>query len=357
MSRRAFIIGGTGQVGRAIAANLLLAGWEVSIAARGHRALPDSLIALGAKSVTFDRDDRGELIGALGDGADALIDVTACGPVDGHQLLEAQSAIGALVVVSSSSVYRDDAGRTLDEAAQNGFPELPDPIAETQPTVAPGDATYSTRKVALENLMLDKATVPVTILRPAAVHGLASIHPREWWFVKRMLDGRQAIPLAYEGRSRFHTSSVLNIAELTRIALDRPSNRILNIADPEALSVAEIGSEIARHMSYAAQLVPVSGDAFPATIGRTPWSVPRPFVLDTSAALALGYAPVTTYPKSIGAICDDLTSGDTGEMWQHRFPILASYPYDLFNYEAEDRFLQARTRSGRYVLRQKYWGE
>ncbi|HEX7820925.1 MAG TPA: hypothetical protein VF463_09930 [Sphingobium sp.] len=336
MSRRAFIIGGTGQIGRAVAGNLLIAGWDVSIAARGHRALPDSLIALGAKSVTLDRENREELMGALGDGADALIDVTAYGPVEGHQLLEVQSGIGALVVVSSSSVYRDDTGRTLDEAAQNGFPELPDPIAETQQTVAPGDATYSTRKVALENLLLDKATVPVTILRPAAIHGPASVHPREWWFVKRMLDGRQAIPLAYEGRSRFHTSSVLNIAELTRIALDRPSRRILNIADPEALSVAEIGSAIARHMGYMGQLVLVSGDAFPARIGRTPWSVPRPFVLDTSAARALGYSPVTTYPKSIGAICDDLASGDTGEVWGQHFPILASYPYDLFDYAAED---------------------
>jgi len=44
-----------------------------------------------------------------------------------------QNSVGALVIVSSSSVYRDDAGRTLDEAAQNGFPELPDPIAETLP--------------------------------------------------------------------------------------------------------------------------------------------------------------------------------------------------------------------------------
>jgi hypothetical protein len=38
--------------------------------------------------------------------------------------------------------------------------------------------------------------------------------PREWWFIKCILDGQPAIPLA--GRSRFHTSSALNIAELTR---------------------------------------------------------------------------------------------------------------------------------------------
>lgn len=336
MPRSAFILGGTGQIGRAIAHNLFVAGWDVSIGSRGFRPMPDDLAATGIRLVTLDRENPGDLARALGGGVDALIDVTAYGPAEGSQLLDVQGSVGALVVISSSSVYRDSAGRTLDEAAQNGFPELPDPITEAQPTVAPSDATYSTRKVALENLLLDKATIPVTMLRPAAIHGSASIHPREWWFVKRILDGRPAIPLAYEGRSRFHTSSVLNIAELARIALDRPATRILNIADPVALSVAEIGAAIAQHMGYAGKFMRVASDTFPAKIGRTPWSVPRPFVLDNSAALALGYAPVTTYQQSVGATCDELASGEAGGDWRIRFPILASYPYDLFDYDADD---------------------
>lgn len=338
MPRHAFILGGTGQIGRSIASNLLAAGWNVSIASRGLRSPPAELIALGAQFLTLDRESSGELTRALGDGADALIDVTAYGPSDGRQLVDVQSSVGTLMVVSSSSVYRDYEGRTLDEASQNGFPELPDPIAETQPTVAPGDATYSTRKVALEHMLLDKVTIPVTILRPAAIHGPGSIHPREWWFAKRMLDGRQTIPLAYEGRSRFHTSSAINIAELARIALERPGTRILNIADPDALSVAEIGAAIAGHMGYSGKFSPVSGDAFPAKVGRTPWSVPLPFVLDNSAALALGYVPVATYPGAVREICDELAGLRPGEDWRTRFPILASYPYDLFDYSAEDTF-------------------
>jgi len=340
--RHAFILGGTGQIGHAVASNLFAAGWAVSIASRGRRSPPAELTALDAKFVVLDRENPGELARALGDGADALIDVTAYGPGEGRQILDVQRSVGALVAVSSSSVYRDNEGRTLNEDAQNGFPELPDPIPETQPTVAPGDATYSTRKVALENLLFDKATIPVTILRPAAIHGPSSIHLREWWFVKRILDGRQAIPLAYEGQSRFHTSSVLNIAELVRVALDRPSTRILNIADPVALSVAEIGSAIGRHMNYGGKFVPVASDTFPAKIGRTPWSVPRPFALDNSSAQALGYAPVTTYPEAIGSICDHLANAEAGDSWQARFPILASYPYDLFDYVAEDSFLKER---------------
>lgn len=336
MPRTAFIIGGTGQIGLAIARNLLADGWEVTIGSRGGRALPGRLAHHGPKHVELDRDRPAGLAHALGNGADALIDVTAYGAAHGWQLIDVQGSVGALIVVSSSSVYRDEAGRTLDEAAQNGFPILPDPMIETQPTVAPGEATYSTRKVALENLLLDKAEIPLTILRPAAIHGPGSIHPREWWFVKRILDGRPAIPLAYDGKSRFHTSSVRNIAELARVALDRPGTRILNIADPEALSVAGIGSAIGRHMGFAGRFVPLSGEAFPTRIGRTPWSVPRPFVLDTTAALAIGYAPVTTYQQSIGPICDDLVRDASGGDWRARFPILAGYPYEQFDYDAED---------------------
>jgi lactate dehydrogenase-like 2-hydroxyacid dehydrogenase len=47
MSQRAFIIGGTGQIGRAVADKLLAKGWDVTVSHRGHRALSDDLIARG----------------------------------------------------------------------------------------------------------------------------------------------------------------------------------------------------------------------------------------------------------------------------------------------------------------------
>jgi nucleoside-diphosphate-sugar epimerase len=341
MARRAFIIGGTGQIGIAIAADLLAAGWEVRIGARGNRTPPARLVAGGASFVPVDRDQPGALARALAGGADAVIDTAAYGPAQGRQLLNIQDDVGALIVISSSSVYRDGEGRTLDEAAHNGFPAFPAPIREDQATVDPGDATYSTRKVALERLLLDAATVPVTILRPAAVHGLGSSHPREWWFVKRMLDRRPVIPLAYQGRSRFHTSSALNIAALTRIALDRPATRLLNIADPQPLTVAEIGALIGKHMGYSGSFANVPTEGYPAPVGGSPWSVQRDFLLDVSAARALGYRPVTDYAGTIGAICDALNRFKGSDDWRRLFPGLAAYPRDLFDYAAEDAALSS----------------
>jgi uncharacterized protein YbjT (DUF2867 family) len=39
-TRKAFILGGTGQIGRAIAERLILAGWHVTLAHRGTQPAP-----------------------------------------------------------------------------------------------------------------------------------------------------------------------------------------------------------------------------------------------------------------------------------------------------------------------------
>ena len=341
MTRRAVVIGGTGQIGRAIAEDLLAADWRVCVTHRGVRTAPASLIARGAQVIALDRDEPAALQRALGCGADALIDTSAYDLGHAQQLIGVQDCIGSIVVISSSSVYRDAAGRTLDEARQNGFPYFSAPIRETQKTVDPGPETYSTRKMALERHLLDTAKVPVAILRPCAVYGPGSGHPREWWFVKRMVDGRRAIPLAFRGASRFHTTSVLNIASLVRTTLENPGQRVLNIADPVALTVSEIATSIGRHLKYEGRFIELNDPAELTLLGRTPWSVPRPFTLDCSSARELGYKPVAHYPDAVGAVCRWLVETASIGDWKRRFPTLAGYPWDLFDYMAEERFFNA----------------
>jgi nucleoside-diphosphate-sugar epimerase len=277
---------------------------------------------------------------AVRSGTDALIDTIAFGPDHARQLIEIQQGVGTLVVVSSASVYCDALGKTLDEAPQNGFPDLPVPIVETQHTVEPGLATYSTRKVIVEHTLLDQAKTPVTILRPGAVHGPGPRLPREWWFVKRILDGRKVIPLAYRGTSRFHTTSVANLAALTRVVIEVPATRVLNIADPSAPSVAEIAAFISQHMGYTGRIVEILGEDYPPVLGRTPWSVPRPFVLDMQAAAAAGYAPRTTYADAVKSTCDWLVETASNADWREKFPGFARSPA-AFDYRTEDHLLAA----------------
>lgn len=330
MGKTALIIGGSGQIGQATARELLAAGWSVRLAQRSGRWLPEDLAAQ-VEIVPLDREALGAVAGALAGGADALIDAVAFDEAHARQLLEVEADVGALVVISTGSVYCDAEGRTLDEAAKTGFPEFPVPIGEDQPTTPPGPATYSTRKAALEQALLQGARGPLTILRPFAIHGPGSTHPREWWFVKRILDGRRRIPLAWRGESRFHTSATVNIAALIRAALETPGRRVLNAADPDAPSVAEIGRIVAEVYGVELDLVRLDGPPRNG-VGATPWSVPLPLIADMSRAEAIGYRPAATYRQAIAAACrSDEALAAAGVPF-------VSYIEAMFDYAAEDAF-------------------
>ena len=180
MSNRALVIG-TGQIGRAVALSLLEDRWVVTCAQRDPTRIPAQLKQRGAVAVSLDREDDAALRDTLGAGFDAVVDTVAFNATHGHQWTSLQGMVGALAVISTGSVYADPRGLTLDEGATNGYPEYGGPIPETNPRAAAGDATYSTRKVALEDAVRDGFRRPLTILRPFAVYGPGNIAPREWW--------------------------------------------------------------------------------------------------------------------------------------------------------------------------------
>jgi nucleoside-diphosphate-sugar epimerase len=329
MARTALIIGGSGQIGRAVARRLRTAGWRVIAAQRN----PGEVTAADTETIILDRDQPGALAKAVGQGVDALIDTVAYDERDARQLLEIQSGVGAFVVISSASVYRDAQGRTLDEARQTGFPRFPQPIGEDQPTVPPGPETYSTRKVALEQAVLQGATRPVTIIRPGAIHGPGSRHPREWWFIKRILDGRRRVPLAFAGQSRFQTSATVNIAEVCQVALRQPGTRILHAADPEAPTVSAIGEAIARVYGHPWALEPMAGPP-DGPVGSHPWCLPHPILLDMTRAHALGYRPAAAYADHLAETC---RSAEAASKAGAAFP---AYLTAMFDYAAEDAWFE-----------------
>lgn len=166
MTRTAFVLGGTGQIGRAVCQRLAEAGWEVTVGARRRRAAPS-----GVRSVGVDRHQPGALERAVGSGTDVLIDVIAFTAGDAEQLNAFAGLVGSVIAISSAAFYTDERVRTLDEATDlDSFPELPVPIPDTQPTVEAGEQTYSTRKVAMERALLE-GPLPTTIIRACAIHG------------------------------------------------------------------------------------------------------------------------------------------------------------------------------------------
>ncbi|QTD97060.1 short chain dehydrogenase [Streptomyces cyanogenus] len=339
--RTAVVIGASGQIGRPVVEALARDGWAVTAASRGGGR--DTAWDEGVRTVRLDRADDAALAAVVGDGCDLVVDVVAYDAGHARQLTGLTDRIGSAVVISSVSVYQDGAGRGFDTLGEpDGFPDYPVPVAETQPTVAPGEATYSTRKVAMEReLLAVRSELPVTVLRAGAVHGPYSPLPRELYFVKRNLDGRRDRVLAHRGESRFHPSSARNIAELVRLAAARPGSRVLNACDGDAPTVAGIGAAIDAVMGVETRTAYLDGP--PAgSVGRTPWSVPRPVVFDMSAAeRELGYRPVVSYAETLPETVEWLTGALRGRDWRAAFPLLAQVYPDLFDYAAEDAWRTA----------------
>ena len=320
MAKSAFVLGGTGQIGRATAAALVRSGWDVTLGARTPVDVD------GARVVAVEREGL-----ELPDEYDALVDCICMTRAHAEQLLSFAGQVGTVVAVSSASVYVDDDGRSLDEAdGEETFPRFAGPIPEAQPTVPPGDETYSTSKRAMELALLEQERVPATVLRPCAIHGPHSkSHIREWYFVQRALDGRRFVPLAHGGASRFHTTSTPNLAELIRLACEQPGTRVLNAGDPDPPTVLEIGRAVAAAVdaSWTEVLVPGASE-----VGSNPWGVPRPIVVDMATAEStLAYRPVTTYAEAVADTCAWLLA---------ERPPMAPYLERFFDYDAEDALLR-----------------
>jgi nucleoside-diphosphate-sugar epimerase len=338
MARRALLLGGTGKTGRVLAKRLLETGWDVVVASRGEREVVE-----GARHAELDRADDGALRAALGDGVDVLVDFVAFERAHAEQLLALAGLVRSLVVVSSASVYADADGRSLDEIREGADARFRVPLTEREPTVRAGDETYSTRKRAIEQLLLGQREIPSTLVRAGAIYGPGDLNSREWYFVQRVLDRRRVVALPYRGESRFQPVSVHNLAELIRLAAERPGRRVVNGADPEAPTVTEIARHITRAMGHEWAEVLFAGPPRDG-VGDHPWCVPRPFVLDMAEAeFEVGYRPVTTYAKAVSETCEWLVSATSGRDWRDVLTGTARLYSDQFDYEGEDALVSGLT--------------
>jgi nucleoside-diphosphate-sugar epimerase len=354
--RRALIIGGTGLIGRAVASRLLTSGWQVDVTGRDPAHMPASLTAAGAGFIAADRSDPA-LLARVGDAADLIADCLCYTAADAAGLVPLARAANSTVMISSNAVYVDAAGNHTNSDTP---PHFAGPIRESQPTMAPSAGPdyqsregYGACKVAAEQVLLDSGA-PVTVLRPGKVHGPWAARPREWVFVKRVLDGRPAVFLARRGADVAQTVAADNVAALIETVADKPGRRILNSADPDAPSGLEISRAIAGLLGHnweeillddpsgPSAAADIASTADPA-LGRHPWATKFPIVLDMTAALDLGYVPAGNYATTVAAEVDWLTSAAAGREGERALAWLSDPYFDsFFDYGREDSYLAAR---------------
>jgi len=329
------------MIGRATARRLAATGWQVDVTGRDPAHFPRELAEAGVRFHAADRADPARLRAVLGEGADLLVDCICFTAADARGLLPLAEHATSTALISSKAVYVDAAG---NHSNSDTPPDFGGPIRESQPTMAPGDMDYNSRegyganKVAAEHVALDSG-LPISILRPSRMHGVGTNRPREWVFVKRVLDRRPAVLLAARGTGIVHPTAAVNTAALIETVAQQPGARILNSADPNAPSALEIARTIARQLGRAWNEVLLDESAAPG-LGATPWDSPHPVVLDTTASLELGYKPVGDYAATVADEVDWLfdvyRAGDPdGLLPAADDEFFAEY----FDYAAEDAYL------------------
>jgi len=343
MMAKALILGISGGTGRAIARALLDAGWEVVGTGRCRDRFPEELAAAGAEFIESDRHDPDQLARVLAGGADVVVDCVCYTAEQASWLVAAADDIGSVVLLSSKAVYVDALGRHSGSLPP---PDFGGPVDESQAVLAPdtsGDYDsahgYGPNKVAAELTLLNSA-LPVSVLRPSRIHGVGMDRPREWFFVRRLLDGRTAVPLAHDGLTANHPTAAVNLAALVAFCAAAPGTQVLNAADPGAPTAADIATAIAAAMGVELNVVRLPTDGS-AELGRNPWDTWPSFLLNCAAAERLGFRPVGAYAQTVRDDVRWLRGLDPEQ--QDR---LTADPYfeGRFDYTAEDRLLAQLAR-------------
>jgi hypothetical protein len=111
--------------------------------------------------------------------------------------------------------------------------------------------------------------------------------------------------------------------------------------------VLEIARTISAIFAHSWTEVLLPGPPGPEKIGATPWSTPKPFVVDMVAAeIDVGYRPVTRYPKAVQDVCSWLVEATRKRDWREVLPEWAvGYLEEKFDYAAEDAYLAALVHS------------
>ena len=263
---RILVLGGTSFVGRAIAAEALGRGDELTLFSRGITGA-----ALFARADRRKGDRETGDYASLADGSwDAVVDVSAYVPRHVAQAAEAvQDRGGRYLLISTGSVY--DRALAAPDAMDENAPRLA-PVRNTEEVTG---ETYGALKVACEDDVLARFVDRATIVRPGIVAGPHDVTDRFTYWVRRAArGGRVALP----GRPE-QPAQVVDSRDLARFVLqllhdDRPG--VFNAVGPaESVTLAGLVEACALGAGTSVEVVPVDpsgvAEGFPLVLADPSW--------------------------------------------------------------------------------------
>jgi nucleoside-diphosphate-sugar epimerase len=275
---RILVLGGTSFVGRAIVADALEAGAEVTLFGRGRTGtglFPE------VRRLTGDRD-TGDYAALRGGRWDAVVDVSGYVPRHVGQAMDALGAdpgrasalgagasrgrVGRYLFISSHAVY---ATAGVAAGSDEDTPRRP-PVRDTEEL---GQDTYGPLKVACEDDVLARFGSRATIVRPGRVAGPHD--PQRglvYWVRRAALGGRVALPGAEDQPVQIVDSRDLARLVVQLLTDERPG-AFHAVGPAEPVTMGGLIRTCARVAGTQVEVVPVpaetGGPFFPLI--RTDW--------------------------------------------------------------------------------------
>jgi nucleoside-diphosphate-sugar epimerase len=275
---RILIIGGTGFIGPFVVGDLAGQGHDVAVFHRGNAmpALPDSV-----RRIVGDRNDLAAHQGEFKRfSPDVVLDFLLSDDRQAWALMETvRSLTRRVVAISSQDVYR--AYEVLLRKTPGPLQELPiteeselrtqlhpyDPEQLRRSQAAFSWVTEDYDKIPVERIIMGDGAVPGTVLRLPMVYGPGDPLHRFFAMLKRMDDGRAAIPIQEDFAKfippRGYVEDVAAAIALATVS-DRASGKIYNVGMEQSFSELEWARQIGDVIRWKGSIVPVPVDKTPA---------------------------------------------------------------------------------------------
>lgn len=333
------VLGGTGFIGSHAVRSLAAAGHRVTVFSRGRRPFE---APKEASFLTGDYDnliEYGEQLRRLK--PDVVLDMI---PITEQNALNVVAVFrgfaGRLVAASSQDVYRawgyirgTDSGPMHSQITEDSpLRESRYPYRGLKLPIYPEWDLENYDKILVERAFQTCAELPATIIRLPMVYGPGDPGHRVFPYLKRMDDGRTAIPMEQGAAGwRGPLGYVEDVAAALALAVtsNAASGRVYNVAEPDARSTADFIREIGRAVGWNGRVVEL-----PKGVLAGPWDAFRTdqhAVVDSSRIRReLGYSETTPRMEALRRTIE----------WQRVHPP-EPFSVEMFDYAAEDRALQS----------------
>lgn len=189
-----------------------------------------------------------------------------------------------------------------------------------------------------------------SVVRYCAIYGPRNLVPWEWSVVKRVLDGREQMIMPDQGLGIISRCAARNAAEVVLKVVDHPEiadGQAYNVADDDQYSIRQWAEAVATIMGAELEFVPIPSEvAGSALMELYPPTGAAHILLDNNKAKReLGYRQVVPAAEALVEAVEWIRANP---VTKEEYPL---YPAK-FDYEAEDRLIEAYARAMEWVREQ-----